>query len=198
MPIERHVQRSQAGRSNIRSQFYFLIVVAIVTHSTSARAELWQNADLALVDDLSVGAGYDSNLNLSAHPIGSAFVDATPEIILRQPGSVTDFQIGAKTLVTTFQQHAGTEIDPAFYITYAPSENFDIDPAYAGDGEWKKVTAGNAFLNRRVTSRVTHAEGSFRLMDTGKSSLQLSALYNREAFEEADLDTNQSFEAKCA
>ncbi len=169
---------------------FFLAMLTSIT--ISGRAELWQSSQWALLGDVTLASGYDSNLSLSQDGTGSAFISAEPGLVLKRVSSSTRLELtGRATALNYLAPGQGSYIDPYFSIVYEYPSSEEALPRYTGNFYWDRNTSGNARVSELLTSTSTHADFGGRIFSTDKMGFDAQLFYDAISYQDSQFVGNQ-------
>lgn len=159
-----------------------------------AAAAVWLDPNWALVGELRPVVVYDTNLTARSENLEDVYGSLTPKLILSRRGSATRFELDAQVERTWFRDFREfNSTDPQVNMLYEYPAGPDDEPHRRLDLHWGRASTTNTDLGRRVRSDNLRARWDQRIIDTGRTAVELRLDGRSTDYRDEDLNTNEAY-----
>jgi hypothetical protein len=159
----------------------------------SAAAAVWVDPNWALVGEVRPVVVYDTNLNARNENLEDVYAALTPKLTLSRRGSATRIEIDAQVERTWFRDLTEfNSTDPQANLLYEFPVREGGDPTSHVELHWALDSATNTDLGRRTRSESLRGRWDQRVLDTGRTVLDLRLDGRSLDYRDADLNTNEA------
>lgn len=159
----------------------------------SADAALWLGPNWALIGEMDAVVIYDTNLTARRENVEDTYGALAPRLTLSRRGSATRLEIDAQVERTWFNDFTEfNSTDPQANLLLEYPAGPDDEPSTHLDLHWGRRSSTNTDLGRRVRSDDLRGRWDQRILDTGRTVVDLRVDGTRTEYREADLNTNDA------
>ncbi len=176
-----------------------VVVIAAFLRGSLACSEtaiLSEMTRWAVAPSLTTRAGHDSNIFARADGSADTFAEVEPVIQLSRPNSLTLLTIDLYAKATAFlAAKEENSIDPALRVRYRYPDHEDVLSTSELKASFSRASVANPDLGRRVRETDLAARWEASFFASGKSTLRTRLAAQQLAYDEIDLNANESVDA---
>jgi hypothetical protein len=158
-------------------------------------AAVWVDPNWALIGELRTVGVYDSNLTARNDNTEDYYGALTPKLTLSRRGSASRIELDAqveRTWFRDFTEFNSTDPQVNFLFEHPVREEGD-EPTSHLDLHWGRDSTTNTDLGRRVRNEYMRGRWDQRVMDTGRTVIDLRLDGRSLDYRDEDLNTNEAF-----
>lgn len=155
-----------------------------------AKAALWEDSLWTVSGQASATGAYDTNILALNNGPSDWYAIYQPSLTLVRTHSLLDFEAEAWADWTTFLEHTGYDsFDPGVRLTLSYPANVGSLATQTGEFHWVRSTAVNVDVGQRLTQDDVYLKYEGDLVNTGKTSIEGRASFERDSFLGSGYDT---------